>query len=140
MFPYLGNFADLALLLQRLMVAVIFADSGWRDLRDPAARSKDIGMSKGFTLFLGAAELAGALGEAFGVLTQLAALGLILLSLGAIQRKMFVWHTVCLAYGFLGQKRRRLVLRPPDDRHEPGHHHYRRRPICSAELKAPRIV
>ena len=98
MFPYLGNFADLALLLQRLMVAVIFADSGWRDLRDPAARSKDIGMSKGFTLFLGAAELAGALGEAFGVLTQLAALGLILLSLGAIQRKVFVWHT-----GFWGK-------------------------------------
>jgi putative oxidoreductase len=35
----------------------------------------------------------------FGVLTQLAALGLILIMLGAIQRKIFVWHT-----GFWGDK------------------------------------
>ena len=55
-------------------------------------------MSKGFTLFLGAAELAGGLGVAFGVLTQLAAMGLILLMLGAIQKKIFVWHT-----GFWGK-------------------------------------
>lgn len=34
-----------------------------------------------------------------GVLTQLAALGLILLMLGAIQKKIFVWHT-----GFWGAK------------------------------------
>ena len=55
-------------------------------------------MSKGFTLFLGAAELAGGLGVAFGVLTQLAAMGLILLMLGAIQKKILVWHT-----GFWGK-------------------------------------
>lgn len=85
--------ADLALLLQRLMVGLVFGASGWKDLKDPAARSKDIGLSKGFTVFLGAAELAGALGVAFGVLTQFAALGLILLGLGAIQKKVFVWHT-----------------------------------------------
>jgi putative oxidoreductase len=56
-------------------------------------------MSKGFTLFLGVAELAGGFGVAFGVLTQLAALGLILIMLGAIQKKIFVWHT-----GFWGEK------------------------------------
>jgi putative oxidoreductase len=55
-------------------------------------------MSKGFTVFLGAAELAGGLGVAFGVLAQVAALGLILIMLGAIQRKIFVWHT-----GFWGK-------------------------------------
>jgi putative oxidoreductase len=98
MFPNLVSFVSLALMLQRLMVALVFGTSGWRDLKDPAARSKDIGMSKGFTVFLGAAELAGALGLAFGVLTQLAALGLILLGLGAIQKKIFVWHT-----GFWGK-------------------------------------
>jgi putative oxidoreductase len=98
MFPNLVSFVSLALMLQRLMVGLVFGTSGWRDLKDPAARSKDIGMSKGFTVFLGAAELAGALGLAFGVLTQLAALGLILLGLGAIQKKIFVWHT-----GFWGK-------------------------------------
>jgi len=50
-------------------------------------------MSKGFTMFLGAAEVAGNLGVIFGVLTQLAAAGLILLMLGAIQEKIFVWRT-----------------------------------------------
>lgn len=98
MFPWLANLVDLALLFQRLMVAVIFGDSGWRDLTNPAARSKDIGMSQGFTLFLGVIELAGALGVASGVLTRLAAAGLILVSLGAFYIKLFVWHT-----GFWGK-------------------------------------
>jgi putative oxidoreductase len=57
------------------------------------ARSKDVGTSKGFTIFLGAAEVAGSLGVIFGVLTQLAAAGLILLMPGAIQKKIFVWRT-----------------------------------------------
>ena len=50
-------------------------------------------MSKGFTMFLGAAEVALSLGVIFGVLTQLAAAGLILLMLGVIQKKIFVWRT-----------------------------------------------
>ena len=93
MFPQLSKFEDAGLLLLRLMVGLVFAGSGWNHLKDPEGRSKSIGMSKGFTAFLGAAELAGALGVVFGVLTQLAAAGLILLMLGAIQKKMFVWKT-----------------------------------------------
>jgi putative oxidoreductase len=81
------------------MVGLIFVSSGWLHLKDPEARSKSIGMSKSFTVFLGAAELAGGLGVAFGVLTQPAAMGLILVMLGAIQKKIFVWHT-----GFWGEK------------------------------------
>ena len=99
MFPQLGRFLDLGLLLLRLMVAVIFLTSGWSHVTKPAERSKSIGMSKGFTLFLGAAELAGGLGVMFGVYTQPAAAGLILVMLGAIQKKIFVWHT-----GFWGEK------------------------------------
>ncbi|HKV94820.1 MAG TPA: DoxX family protein [Candidatus Angelobacter sp.] len=98
MFPQLAQFADLGFLLLRLMVGAVFAASGWGHLRDPEGRSKSIGMSKGFTAFLGVAELAGALGVIFGVLTQLAAAGLILVMLGAIQKKMFLWKT-----GFWGK-------------------------------------
>lgn len=97
-FPQLARFTDLALLVLRVMVGIVFVTSGYKHLRDPGARSKDIGMSKGFTIFLGAAESAGGLGVISGVLTQLAATGLILLMLGAIQKKMFVWHT-----GFWGK-------------------------------------
>lgn len=99
MFPQLTHFTDLALLLLRLMVAAIFVTSGWSHTTKSGERSQSIGMSKGFTLFLGLAELAGGLGIAAGVFTQLAAVGLILIMLGAIQKKIFIWHT-----GFWGEK------------------------------------
>jgi putative oxidoreductase len=99
MFPQLARFTDLALLLLRLMVALVFVTSGYSHLKDPAARAKSIEMSQGVTIFLGIAEVAGGLGVAFGVLTQLAAFGLILIMFGAIWKKIFAWHT-----GFWGEK------------------------------------
>jgi putative oxidoreductase len=99
MFPQLAQFRDLSLLLLRLMVAAVFVTSGWSHVKDPKGRAASIGASPGFTAFLGAAELAGGLGVALGVLTQIAAIGLILLMLGAIQKKIFVWKT-----GFWGDK------------------------------------
>ena len=99
MFPQLSRFTDLGLLLLRLMVALVFATSGYSHLKDPEARAKSIEMPKSFTIFLGIAEVAGGLGVAAGVLTQLAAFGLIVIMLGAIQKKIFVWHT-----GFWGEK------------------------------------
>lgn len=99
MFPQLFRFAGLGLLLLRLMIGIVFLSSGWSHLKDPAERAKSIGMSKSFTLFLGLAEVAGSLGIVFGVLQQLAAVGLMLIMLGAIQKKIFVWHT-----GFWGEK------------------------------------
>lgn len=99
MFPQLARFTDLGLLLLRLMVGLVFFTSGYSHLKDPTARAKSIGMSKPFTIFLGIAEVAGGLGVAFGVLTQLAAFGLIVVMLGAIEKKIFAWHT-----GFWGEK------------------------------------
>lgn len=99
MFPVLFRFTDLGILLLRLMIGVVFVTSGYSHLKDPEGRSKSIGMSKGFTVFLGMAEVAGGLGVAAGVLSQIAAFGLILIMLGAIQKKIFVWHT-----GFWGEK------------------------------------
>lgn len=96
--PFLAKFADIAFLLLRLMVGFVFFTSGWNHIADPEARSKSIEMSKRFTLFLGILECAGALGVMAGVLTQLAAIGLILIMLGAIQRKVFKWRT-----GFWGK-------------------------------------
>ena len=97
-FPQLAQFTDIALLFLRVMVGLVFITSGWTHLKEPGARSKDIEMSKGFTIFLGAAEVAGGLGVLLGVFTQLAALGLILVMLGAIQKKLFLWRT-----GFWGK-------------------------------------
>ena len=95
---FLAKCSDIAILMMRLMVGLIFFTSGWKHASNPEQRSTEIEMSKGFTFFLGVVECAGALGVTFGVLTQFAALALILVMLGAIQKKVFRWHT-----GFWGK-------------------------------------
>jgi len=98
-FPQLLQFTDAALLCLRLMVAVVFFASGLQHARDPIGRAASVGLSPGVTRMLGLAEMAAALGVALGVFTQVAALGLMVIMLGAIQKKLFVWHT-----GFWGDK------------------------------------
>jgi putative oxidoreductase len=95
---HLESLTDYSLLLLRLMVGAIYVDSGYGDLKNPDARSKSIGQSKGFTIFLAAAEVAGGIALIVGVLQQLAAIGLMLIMLGAISKKIFVWKT-----GFWGK-------------------------------------
>ena len=96
--PGAAAFADLSLMLLRLMLALVFGTSGFKHLRRPKERASSIGMSVPFTIFLGAAECAGALGLAVGVMAPWAALGLILTMLGAIYKKIVVWKT-----GFWGK-------------------------------------
>jgi putative oxidoreductase len=91
--------ANWSLFLLRVMVALVFGTSGFNHLKDPRERAKSIGMSVSFTIFLGAGEMAGALGVLVGVLTQWAAIGLILIMLGAIYKKIVKWKT-----GFWGEK------------------------------------
>jgi len=92
-------YADCSLLLLRLMLALVFGSSGFKHLRRPKERATSIGMSVPFTVFLGAAECAGALGLVAGVMAQWAAIGLSLLMLGAIYKKIVEWKT-----GFWGEK------------------------------------
>jgi len=98
MLPHLAQFTDYALVFLRIMVGLVFADSGYEHLKDPEARGKDIGLPKGVTIFLGAAEVLGSIGVIAGVLSQLAAIGLIVIMGGALQKKIFVWKT-----GFWGK-------------------------------------
>lgn len=95
---WLYGFSDLALLLMRIMVGLVFISSGWNHTKNPVERGKSIGISPSLTRFIGLAELAGGLGVALGVLTQVAALGLILVMSGAIYKKIVAWHT-----GFWGK-------------------------------------
>ena len=92
--PFLNTQSvDLSFLLLRLTLATVYFASGWGYIADPEKRSKSIGMSKSFTIFLGLAEILGALGLAVGVLIRIAAAGLILLMVGAVYKKIFVWKT-----------------------------------------------
>ncbi|MGB8029471.1 MAG: DoxX family protein [Terracidiphilus sp.] len=92
-------YADWSLLFLRLMLALVFGTSGYSHLTKTKERAASIEMSVGFTAFLGAAELAGAMALATGILAQWAALGLIFIMLGAIFKKAVKWHT-----GFWGEK------------------------------------
>jgi putative oxidoreductase len=98
-FPQLLHFQDAALLVLRLVVAIVFGASGYFHLKDPVGRAKSIELSPAATRGLGAAESLASAGLVTGILIQPAALGLILVGLGAIQKKVFAWKT-----GFWGEK------------------------------------
>jgi len=99
LFPGSIHYADWGFLLLRIMAGVVFFWSGRSHVKAPRERAKSLGLSVGFTIFLGWAEILGSLGIIFGVLTQLAALGLILIMFGAIYMKAAKWKT-----GFWGEK------------------------------------
>ncbi|MEO6828606.1 MAG: DoxX family protein [Acidobacteriaceae bacterium] len=98
-FPGSQDYVDWGLLLLRIITGVVFLWSGWSHVKSPRERAQSLGLGIGFTTFLGWAEILGSLGIIFGVLTQLAALGLILIMFGAIYMKIAKWHT-----GFWGEK------------------------------------
>jgi putative oxidoreductase len=100
--PDLAAYTDWSLLLLRVVVALVFGTSGFSHLKSPKERAASIGMPVPFTVFLGSAELAGALGLAAGVLTQWAAVGLILIMLGAIYKKVVEWKTGFWGKGSMG--------------------------------------
>lgn len=99
LFPDSMRYADWGFLLLRLMAGAVFLSSGWGHVKAPQERAKSLGLSVAFTLFIGWAEILGSLGIIFGVLTQWAALGLMLIMCGAIYMKAAKWHT-----GFWGEK------------------------------------
>ncbi len=98
-FTELINYTDWALLLLRIITGIVFFSSGWSHLTKPAERSESIGMSKTFTFILGLGEIIGAAGIILGIFTQIASLILIIVMLGAIGKKIFVWKT-----GFYAEK------------------------------------
>lgn len=80
-----------ALLLLRWMIAAVFATSGWSHFRNPAERGESIGLSPGAARLLSVVELLGATLLAVGLWDQIAAAALIVVMLGALHRKIFVW-------------------------------------------------
>src|SRR5689334_12468839 len=90
---------DFALTFIRVLVMLVFATSGWKDLTQTEERAKSLGFGPGLTKFLGTIELLAGLGVGFGVLPHLSSLGLMIIMLGAMAKKAFVWKS-----GFWGEK------------------------------------
>ena len=121
---HLEQFTDYGLLLLRVMAGAIYVDSGYKDLKDPDARSKSIEMPKGFVIFLAVAELAGGAAVILGVLQQLAAIGLML-----DHARRDSEENLRVENGILGQRWAWLVLRDDARLDAARHPVYERRPI-----------
>jgi putative oxidoreductase len=96
--PELAALSDVALLLLRLMIAALFATSGWAHANKPKERGETIEMTPPATLLLGVIELLGAASIALGLFPEAGALLLIGVMLGAIYKKIFAWKS-----GFWGE-------------------------------------
>ncbi len=90
--------SQIALFALRALTGLVFVWSGASHARDPEGSSKDLGLPKPIVLLVGIVELLAGLGVAGGLLTHLSALGLMIVMLGAMHRKAFVWHS-----GFWGK-------------------------------------
>lgn len=92
MFPTLLTWSPWGLLALRLAVGLVFLPHGWAKLKNPKAVAQGIGWSTAAVAFLGFVETAGAVLMILGLLTQLAAILLGLVMIGAIYYKIAKWH------------------------------------------------
>ncbi len=98
-FPRLLELQDLSLLGLRLVVAIVFGASGYFDLKDPVGAREERRAEPRTHQGTGCRRGPGESGLITGILIQPAALGLIVIGLGAIQKKVWTWKT-----GFWGEK------------------------------------
>ncbi len=88
---HLSALIPLSLLLLRIMIAIIFLASGIKHAQHPVERGKSIGMPPTATSILGWIEIIAPLALMLGIFTQIAAIILMLIMLGAMQKKIMVW-------------------------------------------------
>ena len=94
-FPFIiwTSFAPLALLFMRIILAIMFIDSGRRHLQDPKGRASGLGLSVPLIIFIGLVNVVGGFLILVGYLTHYAAFFLSGIMAGAIYYKVFVWKT-----------------------------------------------
>ena len=92
MFAQLLAYNNVGLFILRLAIGVIFLYHSWPKLKNSKMMSQAMGMSSGRVLIIGAVELVCALGMILGVYTQLSALLLAVVMVGAIDYKITKWH------------------------------------------------
>lgn len=91
--------SPIAFLFLRIILAVMFIDSGRRHVLQPRQRAESLGLPVWFTILLGLIEICGGLLITVGLYTQAAVFFLAGVMVGAIFFKLFVWKT-----GMYGEK------------------------------------
>ena len=95
MFTQLLQYNDVGLLLLRIAIAIIFLYHGLPKLSKAKSMSAMMGMPAAMIFMLGAVETLASLGLVFGVYTQLSALLLSIVMIGAISIKIMKWKVPC---------------------------------------------
>lgn len=95
------SYSEIGLLLLRIAIAAIFIVHGTKKLN---------GKQGGFMTFIGVCETLGAIAILFGVLTQLAALGIAIIMLGAMYKKINEWNIPFTAMDKMGWEFDLMIL------------------------------
>lgn len=85
------QYPDLGLLILRIGFGIVFVLHGWTKIKNPAQWARNMGLPTIVGLLVAIAEFFGGLGVLFGFLTQIAALGPLIVMLGALCYHIFVW-------------------------------------------------
>ena len=92
MFAQLTQYNDIGLFVLRLAVAIIFIYHALPKFKNIIGMAQGMGMPVGAVFLIGAVEFLSAVGLIFGVYTQLAALLLAIVMIGAIGMKTMKWR------------------------------------------------
>ena len=82
---------NIALLLLRLAIASIFLQSGMMQLKNIKGSAKSMNLPVWFIAILGAGEFLGGIAMMFGFLTEIAAIGYLLIIFGIFYFKIVKW-------------------------------------------------
>lgn len=85
------GFGNFGLLILRVFLGIIFVYHGMPKMKMPGAMGKGMGWSGGSVFFLGFVEFLSGLALILGFYTEIGALLVGLVMLGAIYHKMFKW-------------------------------------------------
>jgi len=86
------GFGDIGLLVLRVFLGTIFISHGMPKLTMSEKIARGMSMSNGFILFLGLIELFSGLALVLGFYTEIGALLIGIVMLGALWHKMFKWE------------------------------------------------
>lgn len=92
MFEQLTQYNNIGLLVLRLAVAIIFIYHAMPKLKNAKGMAQMVGMPAGMIFMLGGVEFLSSIGLVLGTYTQLAALLLAIVMVGAIGMKIMKWH------------------------------------------------
>ncbi len=88
----ISQYRDIAFLILRLVIAVIFIYHALPKLKNASGMSQMMGMPASMIFMLGLVESVSSLGMIFGVYIQIAAFLLAMVMVGAIYFKIAKWH------------------------------------------------